>query len=183
MSEATAPAITRRQQSDRSKAATKLATVAEWRSRREVEAVTPTGIRVRLRPPNIQRHALSGGLPSGLKRLATADDKVAVLNQVMASDDGDADAAALETRDYLDRVVVAMVVEPAISLEDIEEIPPVDYQWLVEVAFRNNDYDGEGHYLWGTEPLNRWAFFREEHRCDEDCAACGRIRAVVSALD
>jgi hypothetical protein len=172
-------------------AAVKAATLAEWQARRELLVTLPSGVRVKIRPINIERQALAGGLPRGLRRLAAQSRGSAglnaVLDRVLLDEDGDGDGQLDELigeqRIYLDNLLRQMVVEPelpdGVDLDQI--ILPVDYHYLLRIAQREIDYDAEGRYLWGAEPLSRWDTFRTEHSCAEDCEGCSRVRATFSA--
>ena len=61
-----------------------------------------------------------------------------------------------------------------------EYLLPIDYKWLLLVAFGETDFDGEGKRLWGREPVSRFRLFREEHGCAEDCDGCARVADRVS---
>jgi hypothetical protein len=159
----------------------KAVTVEELRARRTLYATMPSGAVVRIRPPNMELHALSGGLPSRLRHLT--GESGAELNRRLSQEaqNEKEDEAALATRDYLVEIVRNTIVEPDLSsLKTFEELDavmlPIDFHWLLQIGQRETDYDGEGKRLWGTEPLDRWKYFRELHRCDEDCEACGAIR-------
>jgi hypothetical protein len=160
----------------------------------------PSGATYRLRKVNLERHALSGGLPVKLRKAAM--EGVKGLERLLATEEDDAaqgitaDAVAgdgagrNETRDYLDDLVLATVVAPALKREDLGTgqldddplLPAVDYAWLVKVAMGEEQYDGDGRRLWGLEPLDRFATFRAFHGCDADCEGCDGLRHAVSAL-
>lgn len=161
----------------------------------------PSGFVYKVRRPNLERHALSGGLPAKLRAIALGGtDAVNALFATPETDDPDvgteeAPAAAGMTeeghavRGYLDEIVLKTVVEPKLTLEDLGTgqldddplLPTVDYKWLVDLAFGNMDYDGEGRRVFGIEPLTRWATFRDFHECAPDCASCGLLAAAFSA--
>lgn len=159
-----------------------IATLDDLRATREVVALLPSGYRVRIRPPNMELHALSGGLPSRLRRLATVG--APELNRMLSNRE-EADEALLETRDYLVAVVREMVIDPDLSsLRTFEELDaillPADFHFLLEIGQRERDYDAEGKRLWGIEPLGRWETFRDVHGCAEDCPACLELQRRYS---
>jgi hypothetical protein len=181
---ATKAGTARLKQSERAKAAT----LDELRSRREILITVPSGARLLIRPLNLERHALAGGLPGGLRKIAAMARDSTGVNRVLEqvteeSPNGEASELAVETRTYLDGLIRQMVVEPELPAEvDLDEIfQPVDYHFLLQIAMRERDLDAEGRYLWGAEPLSRWETFREEHRCEPSCEACERVRAAFSA--
>jgi hypothetical protein len=158
----------------------KIATVAELKRSRVITAQLPSGAWVKIRPPNMELHLVNGGLPTSLRAVASQSSKE--LNRKLADEETGLESLK-EMYDYLDRTVRMMIVEPDISeIENLDDVfKPVDYHWLLEVAQRETDVDAQGRMLWGVEPLNRWALFRGEHDCDEDCPACLRLQRVFSA--
>ena len=154
-------------------------TLAQLRRSRELVALSPSGHYFKIRPLNLEQYALSGGLPSQLRALALQG--AAGINQLFAGDDGELSAKGESLREFLDGIVKKMVVEPNLHNADLEEdLLPVDYRWLVNIALGEEDRDGEGRLLWGREPLSRWATFRDEHDCPEDCEGCQRVRDRLS---
>lgn len=166
------------------------------RRKRVISCKTPSLIDVKVRPVNLERHALSGGLPSGLRAIAEGGVE-AVDKAIKESVSGD-----YETLEYLDALVCQVFVEPAFARpryarEDDGEtkrgdliqgdrlddyLLPADYRWALLLAYGEVNRDGEGRLLWGVEPLSRFAPFRFEHGCAEDCEACQRARRSLSEL-
>lgn len=171
--------------------------------RAAVTCSAPSGEEVTIQPPNLERHALSGGLPSRLKAIAEAG-VAAVDKAIKEASEGDP-----ETLTYLDGIVCRTLIDPEIEpptwemrhpkREDGEDdldapavmtliagedpneyLLPIDYKWLLLVAFGETDFDGEGKRLWGREPVSRFRLFREEHGCAEDCDGCARVADRVS---
>lgn len=180
-------------------------TLGELEAMRELEPVlAPSGNYYRIRPLNLDRHALAGGLPSKLREIGLQG--VEGINRLFADDDTLAEAGA-EARVHFDRLVASVIVKPSLLYDGeprqlppdhegadprmlmpgdpdpdkMELLPPVDYKWSLGIAYMEVDRDGEGRLLWGRESLDRWATFREEHDCSEDCARCARVRRRFSA--
>lgn len=164
---------------------------------REITCYAPSGNVYTIRPINLERHALAGGLPAKLRAIAmngsTAIDKVIGWNEAEGTlgDDEDDELLSPEAKaerdsergeilEYLDSLVRTLIVAPDLTGVDLDIIPPVDYRWSLQVAMGEADEDGEGRRLWGREPLSRWATFREFHGCSEDCAECQRVREFFS---
>lgn len=182
----------------------KTTTLSQLEEMRELEPVlAPSGNYYRVRPLNLDRHALSGGLPTKLREIGLAGAEG--INRLFADDDTLQEAGA-EAREHFDRLVASVIVRPKLTLDEpkvmpaaleggeqktlmpgdpdpdvMELLPPVDYKWALGIAYMEVDRDGEGRLLWGRESLDRWATFREEHRCAEDCARCARVRSRFSA--
>lgn len=150
----------------------------EIRQSRNVTAPGPSGLVYTLRPMNMERYALSGGLPASLRELALkgAQGVAEVLGgtQDVIEDRGG------EVASYLDGLVRQVVVAPDLTDFDLDELPPVDYRWLVAVALGEMVYDGEGKRLWGREPLSAYQAFRDFHRCNPDCPSCERMVAALA---
>jgi len=86
--------------------------------------------------------------------------------------------------ELFDLLVLEMVVEPSLSLEDLdpaEGIPREDYDMLVSIAQRERNTDAAGVTI-GVEPLSRWETFRRHHECAEDCDACEAMRRELSTV-
>jgi hypothetical protein len=125
---------------------------------------------------NLERYALAGGLPAKLRELALGGSDA--INEMFKSEEpGETEFL----KDYLDDLVVQMVVEPSLKGVDMDDLPPADYRWLVSVAMGDEDRDGEGRRLWGREPLSTFRVFRDEHGCTTDCAGCKRLVDALSA--
>jgi len=156
-------------------------------------ARAPSGVVYRIRQINFERHALAGGLPGSLLQyVLEGKEGMKQLFEDIAEQQASPEEVSEEHRpllEYLDRVVLASVIEPELRPEDlgtpgkIDEdavLPPSDYQWLVSVAMRAEDYDAEGRRLWGVEPLSRFLLFRFFHGCAEDCESCLGVQASVA---
>lgn len=177
-----------------------LTTKERMRKGRTVRCTSPAGHPVELRPPNMEQHALSGGLPSRLRELAMKG--VTAIDEAMTQAvEGD-----IEMLGYLDGIVARIFVDPQFEPpvyeltkrpdnapddwqpeiiqtggDKLDEyLAPIDYRWALLVAFGEEDRDGEGKRLFGREPLSRFATFRREHGCTEDCEHCQRVLAAVS---
>jgi hypothetical protein len=161
------------------------------KANREITCYGPSGNVYTIRPVNLERHALAGGLPAKLRSLAMQGAQA--LDKAIGWDDendedeivspetrAERDAEKREVLDYLDKIVRTIIVAPDLDGEDLDVLPPVDYRWALQVAMGESDEDGEGRRLWGREPLSRWATFREFHGCDEDCDHCRAVREFFS---
>ena len=158
----------------------KPATLAELQRSRELVVLAPSGNYIKVRPLNLERHALAGGLPAHLRQLAI--EGAEGINKLFGAEDDAVSSEGEKVRDYLDKLVCDLIVEPELSPEVIDQaLLPADYRWAVAVAMGEEDRDGEGRLMWGREPLSRWSTFREEHGCAPDCEACSRVRAAYAA--
>lgn len=168
----------------------KVATLADLAAARSGVFPGPSGLNYHVRPLNLERHALAGGLPANLRAIAIkgaqgVDELFDPQNEQALTEHG------ADVREYLDRLVADVLVEPEIPRdsdgkpdnETLDLLPPMDYRWLVSVAMGEEDYDGDGRRMWGREPLSAWATFRSFHGCDADCEGCQGVVAHVSAVD
>lgn len=162
-------------------------TLDDLRKRRELLVTAPSGAVFKIRPINLERHALSGGLPAKLRDVAQKG--AAGVNEVLGADDERVSEEGEGVREYLDRLVAAVLVEPTLPVDEdgtpdpeaVDLLHPNDYRWLVAIAMGEEDFDGEGRRMWGREPLSRFATFRHEHGCSEDCDGCSRVVNRFSA--
>lgn len=157
--------------------------------RKGIECAGPSGNIYRLRPINLERHVLAGGLPARLRAIAL--EGAVGIARVFAADDSKISEEGLEVRGYLDGLIRQVIVEPNlhgtvrisradamqlgadvlgeipdgaefVDVEKVALLPPVDYRWAVAVAMGEEDRDGDEKPLWGREALARFATFREE---------------------
>lgn len=148
------------------------------RAARNVTAPGPSGIPYTIRPLNMERYALAGGLPASLRDLALKGAEG--LAEVLGGPQEVLDERGGEIIDYLDGLVRQVVVSPDLTDVDMDELPPVDYRWLVAVAMGEMIHDGEGKRLWGREPLSAYRAFRDFHGCAADCPSCERMVAALA---
>lgn len=155
-----------------------VASLADIQAARVVTAPGPSGLVYKIRPMNMERYALAGGLPASLRELALKGAQGVA--EVLSGTQEVIDERGSEVGDYLDGLVRQVVVEPSLTDVDLDELPPVDYRWLVAVALGEMVHDGEGRRLWGREPLSSFATFRDFHDCPADCRSCERMVASVA---
>lgn len=117
----------------------------------------PSGTIYRVRSLNLTRHMMSGGLPPEL--LAVAQQASRGLDRAVAESTSPEMLAAM--REYSDRLVLAVIVEPSLTLADLGDptnledeplLPAVDYEWALALAEGKTDEDGEGRRIWGPAP-------------------------------
>lgn len=185
----------------RSKAKPRIPSTLKPSSRAELEkrrkgfvARGPSGIWYRLRPLSIERHAFAGGMPPSLAQVVgESEESVATLLQELARPDQTPEEreASKEVVRYLDRIVLASVMEPALTEDDLGDagnlaneslVPAEDFMWLVSVALRSTAHDAEGRRLFGFEPELQLNIFRAFHECAEDCEHCNEMNAALAQL-
>ena len=186
----------------RKTAGSSAASLSAWQ-RRAVHSITcPSGQKVKIRIPGIATLLEHGDLPEDLFLIATAEltdtvtgpgiDGPSVIPgsvQWVAKADQAEQLERIKTFAAFQRqLVAAALVEPALSYEEISEavlagtLPEDDLAMIAEIVQRLRFRDAQGVRV-GVEPLDRWARFREEHRCPEDCPDCERVLDAFSSTD
>src|SRR5581483_2675173 len=116
-----------------------------------------------------------GGLP------ALIGDELA-----RAATDPEAERRARELTEQLHqitrRVVLAALVEPVLSEQELDEIPEPDLEMLMRIATGRQAFDAAGRTI-GVEPLDAWATFRDQHHCAADCPSCRAAQRRLSTVD
>lgn len=130
----------------------KALTKSQWKKNRAHPGVTlPSGTVVTVQIPNLPTMVKSGQMPNELVEVAT---KVAATGSV--PDD------LMEQMEAFHKFLVAhTVVEPAITEEDVNDLPVEDIEMLVAFATRTRDLDAVGHHLAGLETVDSFRQFRE----------------------
>lgn len=141
----------------------RVASKDDLRATRTAVVVAPSGHAYRIRPLNLERHALSGSLPGRLRQVALRGAD-AVDELFRTDDENQMSEHGREVRTYLDGLVLQVIVEPELTQADLDQdlLPPVDYRWAVGIAMGEIDRDGEGNRIWGREALSRWERFRDQ---------------------
>ncbi len=156
------------------------------RRRQGVLATGPSGTVYRIRKVNLARSAEAGFLPSSLKTLAQAAIRAQMTGDADGMPDVDFDqleAARAEERTVNDRLVLATVIDPPLTVEDLGTgeladdpvLPAVDYEWLVKVARGEASRDFEGRPLFGPDPVAILETFQHHHGCNDGCPHCAAV--------
>lgn len=158
---------------------------ATWEALKAVrvrEVVAPSGFVYKIKPPIIEHYAAEGHMPASLQRIELLSGEAKV-DYVRSLSDEDLRDQAAGSREGMDGLIRAILVEPAVTPgeegdEQISQIPSPDYNFLTLVAMRQLDVDAAGNPIYGTEPLRRLEPFRGErdgHADGADGAAAGAI--------
>jgi len=121
--------------------------------------VLPSGFVISVKIPNLPALAESGSIPNELVDLAVAmqgDDPPPV--------DSDALTKLSELQSFL---VSKTVVEPAITPDEVSDLPAEDLQFIIEIAYRQRDVDALGNQISGLDKLAKYATFRDVSYGDE----------------
>lgn len=177
--------------------------LSRWQSRAQHTVTLPSGQQVKIRIPGIATLLEHGDLPEELFEIATAEitDTISAdgldgptvipgsVQWVTKAKERDEKLERLRTFGaFQRRLVAAALVEPALTYEEITEaveeqtLPEDDLAMIAEIVQRLRHRDARGVRI-GVEPLDRFARFREEHSCAEDCPGCTRLVQSFSTLD
>lgn len=135
-------------------------TLDELRERQLLLATAPSGAVYRVRPLNLERHALAGGFPTALREVAIKQTLgVPVVREQDEGEELVGRAGRLSS--YFDELVRTLIVDPNLrdsqpgEPDPLSLLPAVDYDWAVGIALGTISTDGDGRRLWG-EPLTRF---------------------------
>jgi hypothetical protein len=168
-----------------------------WRQRGLHRVTLPSTQRVLLRIPDLAKllEGPDAAVPTHLLSIALrevidqADAARTLVDQIKAGQTDEAVKTVGELNE-LDRwIVTQTVVEPEVTLEDVEAglVPPEDMAMIAAIARRERFTDARGVTI-GVVPLDDFAVFREKHGCPEGvgetgCQACQEVQAAFSSVD
>jgi len=174
-------------------------TLLAWQSKAVHTVTCPSGQKIKIVMPGLAALLERGELPSELVPVALLDftaeagvngaiadaltDETKSQEEVMASL-----AGFTGLQRFLACKAIVAVQSPdgewldvTIPVEDADLFPEDDLAMIAEIVQRLRAHDAVGVTV-GVEPLDRWATFREEHRCPEDCEACARVVSTLSSV-
>lgn len=125
----------------------------QWKARRKHTVTLPSGAEVTIQVPNQAAMLKGGEIPNDLLSIA--------LKQSQGTE-SDLTIDDLKMAAEYDRfLVLKTVVEPAITEEDLNDLPQEDLAMLIEFATRRRDHDVLGHHLAGLETTEEFKKFRD----------------------
>lgn len=128
------------------------ATLASWKKSAFHEITLSSGVKVTIKLPNLPELVKSGEFPNHLVDIAIS---VATGETKISKEEVTAQA------DFYRELVARTVVEPALTPEDVAELPFEDVELLAALATRQRDVDALGHHLAGLEKSEDWRKFRQ----------------------
>jgi hypothetical protein len=157
----------------------------EWEQDAQHLIWTHGGKRILVRIPDLFELVRSDALPSALRTIA-----LEVVTRQAGLDQGDSPTTdgeprklsweeVQQTAELFEHLAYSMIVQPVITVEQFRRLPSEDREMLRDIAMRQRDTDARGVVL-GAVPLSRFAPFREEHGCAEDCPACAAALTAIS---
>ncbi|CAB4183196.1 hypothetical protein UFOVP1328_37 [uncultured Caudovirales phage] len=131
-------------------------TKTSWKKAGIHEGVTlPSGTVVSIRLPNLSLMMKTGQIPNTLVEAAVK------MQSLEASASPEITQEMIEQQwDYSSFLVAATVVEPAITQDEVAEIPTEDVEMLVEFATRQRDMDAAYRHIGGLDKLDSFRRFR-----------------------
>ena len=167
-----------------------------WKKRGGPHRLTlPSGMRVTARVLGLSQLARLEGLPDDLSdavvmhvvNLEHGGLPPAIGVELSKAGQGDEQAAEKANQYIADfgrltkHLVAEALVEPALSVDDLDEVPEEDLEMLMRIVTGRQAFDAAGVRI-GVEPLDAWATFCDEHGCPEDCEACSKARGRLSSV-
>ena len=132
-------------------------TKTSWKKAAVHEGVTlPSGTVVSIKLPNLSLMLKTGQIPNTLVAAAVA------MHQSGGSAGPEVTQEMIEQQwDYASFLVAHTVVEPAITQDEVSEIPAEDIEMLVEFATRQRDIDAVFKHISGLDQLESFRRFRD----------------------
>lgn len=129
----------------------KPATLAQWRKAKTHTITLPSSTVVEIEIPDLPALVKTGQIPNELVDIAI---KVAKGTKEITRDD------IVQQADFYNKLCVLAVKSPALTEENVADIPFEDREMIVEIATRQRDIDAVGHHLAGLESVKEWRNFR-----------------------
>lgn len=138
--------------------------LSDWKARSLMRVALPSGATVTLRALTLDELAAEDALPDDLVRVAMLNMRPGALamqlaEHVNAGDREKADELSRANLDLRNRIVLAAVVDPKITADDLADIDPYDKAMIAQLAQRLIDTDAEGVRVGADslEPFRRGA--------------------------
>ena len=131
-------------------------TKTSWKKAAVHEGVTlPSGTVVSIKLPNLGLMLKTGQIPN------TLIDAAVKAQNTVGSDSPEITREMIEDQwEFASFLVSKTVVEPAITQDEVEEIPAEDIEMLVEFATRQRDIDAVFRHISGLDQLESFRQFR-----------------------
>lgn len=140
-------------------AKTKASSKTAWKSANVHEGVTlPSGAMVDITIPSLPRLIKAGQVPNHLIDIAVEQGSAEKIDRELLE----------QTWEFTTFIVPQMVVNPAITAEDVEDLPALDLEMLISFASRVTDIDAVGHQLGGLETQESFRNLRAGQSSIED---------------
>lgn len=131
--------------------AEKKTTLAAWKKAATHDVILNSGVQVTIKLPNLPELVAAGEFPNHLVETAI---NVATGNTKVTAEEVKSQA------EFYREVVARTLVEPAVSPDDVKELPFEDIELLAALATRQRDIDALGHQIAGLDKSEDWRRFR-----------------------
>lgn len=133
-----------------------------WKKRKAHPVTLPSGAEVTIQIPNLPLLAKAGQVPNKLLEIVMGaqDGNIKITPDLLA-----------EQADFATFLVTRTVVDPAITEDDVPELPYEDVEMIMDFALRNRDLDALGHHIAGLERVDDFRRFRGLNFGDETPAS------------
>lgn len=137
----------------------KTASKSAWIKAKRHCVTLPSGTVVEIELPNLSLLLKAGQIPNSL---------IETVTRVQNTGDFTVTPEMLkEQYDFTAFVVSKTVVNPTITVEDVDSLPSEDIEMLMDFAMRNRDVDILGHHIGGLETQADFRRFRSLGLSDE----------------
>lgn len=131
--------------------AEKSTTLAAWKKAAVHDITLSSGVEVKIKLPNLPELVASGDFPNHLVEVAIS----------VASGETKVTAEEVKAQaEFFREVVSRTLVEPALTVDDVKELPFEDVELLAAIATRQRDVDALGHHIAGLDKSDDWRRFR-----------------------
>lgn len=126
-------------------------TKKQWGDRKAHEVTLPSGATVKIQIPNLPQMMKGGKIPNPLIEVSVQTASITHPSQITPE-------LLVAQWDYYAFLVSVTVVSPAVTPEEVGELPFEDVEMLVEFATRVRETDATGAHIGGVELVSS---FRE----------------------
>jgi len=134
-------------------------TLEGWKQHKRHEVTLPSGYVIEMEIPNLPQMIKTGHIPNDLVKIATdvLEGKVKITPEIIA-----------EHQDFYRKLILMSVKEPALSEDDLDDIPFEDQELIVAIATRQTDMDAEYRQLGGLHKSKTFRSVRGIFTFDSD---------------
>lgn len=133
---------------------------AAWskKAEHEINLASDVDTVVKIRLPNLPALVASGDFPNHL-----IDAAISVASGAKVTREHIA-----EQSEFYNHLVSNMLIEPAVTPEEVKNIPFEDIELLIAIGTRARDIDGLGNHIAGLDKSDDWMKFRRQSLVDAD---------------
>lgn len=160
-----------------------IASFDEWQKSGLHKVWTHGGVQVVIRIPDLFTLIQEDAIPETLRGAALREIETgsAVGGNTGETGSGVDWDTVKQAAQLYEHIAYQMIVKPPMTIEQFRTLPAEDRDMLRDLAMRQRNTDARGVRL-GVEPLEKWATFRDAHRCAPDCTACEEAQRQLSTV-